>query len=259
MPTIEEFRAHRVALHRGRRPESILVALTDDQGTVGWGETALTDERAWDDLQHRIGPALPGLDWDRPEELAGLTALGVPSAVAAVETAAWDLWGRRHGVPVAHALGGTRTSIVTGARVPCQPTLESLPPLVNRYIGAGYTRVTLEVRPGWDVEPLRTVRTAYPALALQIDGVRSYTDRPEHFDALEAMDAYDLTAIERPFADLAPHARLQRTVRAAVAPDIQDLDTLDAAIADHAGRALSLRIGRLGGLTAARAAHDRAY
>ncbi|GAA3202764.1 enolase C-terminal domain-like protein [Actinocorallia longicatena] len=259
MPDIVEFRAHRVALHRGRRPESILVALTDELGTVGWGETALSDEKAWDDLEHRIGPALPGLEWEHPEDLGGLSALGVPSAVAAVETAAWDLWGRRHGVPVAHALGGTRTSIVTGARVPCQPTLESLAPTVNRYIGAGYSRITLEVRPGWDVEVVRTVRTAYPALALQIDGVCAYTDSPEHLDALEAMDGYDLTAIERPFRDLAPHASLQRSVRAAVAPDVTDLDTLHAAIDQHAGRALSLRIGKLGGLTAARGAHDLAY
>jgi O-succinylbenzoate synthase len=103
------------------------------------------------------------------------------------------------------------------------------------------------------------VRAAYPHLALQVDGVGSYTDSPEHMDALEALDGYELTAIERPFAELAPHAVLQRNVRAAVAPDIADLDTLEAAIAQHAGRALALRIGILGGLTAARAAHDRAY
>ncbi|MCD0450210.1 O-succinylbenzoate synthase [Actinocorallia sp. API 0066] len=259
MPLIREFRAFRVALHRGRRPESVLVRLTADDGTVGWGECALLDDQTWRDLRDRIGPALPRLDWDHPDELGGLRALGGPRAVAAVEIAAWDLWGRLHGVPVAHALGGTRTSVVTGARIPCQPTAEILPSLVNRYIGGGFTRITLEVQPGWDLEPLRTVRGAYPALALQVDGGCSYTGSVEHMTALEALDAYDLVAIERPFAELAPHADLQRSVRAAVAPDVTDLDTLRAAIETDAGRALSLRVGTLGGLTPARAAHDLAY
>jgi len=259
VPSIVEFRAYRVALHRGRRPESVLVSLTAEDGTVGWGESALLDEETWADLAQRLGPALPGLEWDRPEDLGGLGALGGPRATAAVEIAAWDLWGRVHKVPVAHALGGTRTSVVTGARIPCQPHLDNLPSLVNRYIGGGHTRITLEVRPGWDVEALRTVRQAYPALALQVDCACSYTDSPDDLDALESLDAYDLVAIERPFRDLAPHAVLQRSVRAAVAPDIGDIDALDAAIAMDAGRALSLRVSRLGGLTAARGAHDRAY
>ena len=40
--------------------------------------------------------------------------------------------------------------------------------------------------------------------------------------------------------------------------DPADLDTVDAAISVGAGRMLGLRIARLGGLTAARGAHDRA-
>jgi len=259
VPDIVEFRAYRVALHRGRRPESVLVRLTSADGAVGWGESALLDDGTWTDLAQRLGPALPGLEWEHPEDLGGLSALGGPRATAAVEMAAWDLWGRVHRVPVAHALGGTRTSIVTGARIPCQQHLDGLPSLVNRYVGSGHTRITLEIRPGWDVEALRVVRQAYPALALQVDGSCSYTDSPEHLSALESLDEYGVVAIERPFAELAPHAVLQRSVRAAVAPDIGDLDALDAAIAMDAGRALSLRVGRLGGLTAARGAHDRAY
>lgn len=260
MPRIECFEAFHVAMPRGRRPESVLVKLTCDEGITGWGETARTD-CAWADLEERLGPALLGLDWDRPEDLSGIRALAGPSATAAVEMAVWDLWGRAHQVPVWHALGGTRTSVVTGARIPCEPVLDTLLTRVNRYIGGGYARVTLEIRPGFDIEALRTVRRAFPALALQVDAAGSYTDTPEHLETLEALDAYDVIAIERPFpaGDLLAHAQLQRIVRAAVAPAIGDLDTLGAAITLEAGRALSLRISHLGGLTAARAAHDRAY
>ncbi|MEO5874416.1 MAG: enolase C-terminal domain-like protein [Streptosporangiaceae bacterium] len=260
MPRIESFEAFHVAMPRGRRPESVLVKLTCDDGVTGWGETAGHDI-AWTDLEERLGPALLGLDWDRPEDLSGIRALAGPGATAAVDMAVWDLWGRAHQVPVWHALGGTRTSVVTGARIPCEPVLDTLLPRVNRYIGGGYARVTLEIRPGFDIEAVRTVRRSFPALALQVDAAGSYTDCAEHLETLEALDAYDVIAIERPFApgDLVAHAQLQRIVRAAVAPAIDDLDTLEAAITLEAGRALSLRISRLGGLTAARAAHDRGY
>src|SRR5260370_567902 len=67
---------------RGRRPESILVRLTADDGSVGWGEvspavdtsdTSDTSEadRIWSDIEERIAPALLGLDWERPEDVAG--------------------------------------------------------------------------------------------------------------------------------------------------------------------------------------------
>jgi O-succinylbenzoate synthase len=258
--------AFRVAMPRGRRPESVLVRLTGADGAVGWGEAPLPggDEAAaaiWADIGERMGPALIGLDWERPEDVSAVADLGSRSAAAAVDVACWDLWCRSRGLPMAHALGGTRTSIVTGARIGPEPVLETVVSRVNRAIGAGHTRVTVDVRPGWDIEPVRLIRDAYPALALVVDAGNAYAESPEHLDVLEGLDAYGLAAIERPFAarDLVAHARLQRRIQAPVAPDIGDIDSLDAAITMEAGRALDLRLGALGGLTAARAAHDRAY
>lgn len=266
MPQIEGCETFRVAMPRGRRPESILVRLTGADGTVGWGEVAVPEEAAgaapaWADIAERMAPALIGLPWERPEDVAAVADLGTRGAAAAVDTACWDLWCRGRGEPLAHALGGTRTSIVTAARISPEPVLDTAVARVNRAIGAGHTRVTVEIRPGWDVEPVREIRAAYPALALVVDGAHAYSETPAHLDALTALDGYDVTAVERPFAavDLAAHARLQSQVEAAVAPEIGDLDTLEAAIGLGAGRALNLRIGRFGGLTAARAAHDHAY
>jgi O-succinylbenzoate synthase len=263
VPQIQGFDAFRVAMPHGRRPESIIVRLTGDDGTVGWGEVALPpeDESAWSDMEERLGPALLGVEWDRPEDMAGMAQLGGRRAAAVVDIACWDLWSRARGIPVAHALGGTRTAVVTGARIAAGPPLETLVTRVNRYAGAGYARVTVDIWPGWDVEPVRTIRHAYPALALVADAGGRYTESPDHLAALEALDSYGLLAIERPFAsgDLNGHARLQRQIATAVCPDVGDLDTLDAAINAEAGRAASLRVDRLGGLTAARAAHDRAY
>ncbi|WP_308166439.1 enolase C-terminal domain-like protein [Actinomadura sp. NEAU-AAG7] len=264
VPRIHGCDAFRVRMPRGRRPESILVRLAEDDGAVGWGEAAVPGaaaEPAWADIEKRMGPALIGLDWDRPEDVSATADLGARDAAAAVDVACWDLWCRARGLPLAHALGGTRTSIVTGSRIAPEPVLETVTGRVNQAIGAGHTRVTLDIRPGWDIEPVRAIRHAYPALALVADAGHAYTESPEHLAVLEGLDSYGPVAIERPFAaeDLAAHARLQQRVGMAIAPHVGDLDTLDAALSLEAGRALHLRLDRLGGLTAARSAHDLAY
>jgi o-succinylbenzoate synthase len=260
MPRIEGFEAYRMAMPHGRRPESILVRVTADDGLSGWGEVGASDV-CWSDIEERVGPALLGLDWDLPEEVTGVGGLGGSAAASATDIACWDLWCRRQGSPLSHSLGGTRTSVMAGARLSAEPTLDVLLTRVNRLVGAGYTRVTLAVHPGWDIEPVRAVRRAFPALALQADAGEGYSETPEHLDALTALDAYGLIAIERPFRadDLAAHARLQRQLSTAVCLDPADVATVDTAIELNAGRVLGLRISRLGGLTAARGAHDRAF
>ncbi|RAY11168.1 O-succinylbenzoate synthase [Actinomadura craniellae] len=264
MPRIQGCTAFRVAVPRGRRPESIVVRLTGDDGTAGWGEVGCPAEAGrpepWSDIEERLAPALLGLAWDRPEDVSAVTELGTRQAAAAVDTACWDLWCKIKGMPLAHALGGTRTSIATGTQVTAELP-ETLVEQVNRQIGGGHTRVTVRVRPGSDIEPIRAVRHAYPALALVADCGGAYTESSGDLAALEALDAYGLLAIAHPFdaTDLAAHARLQRRIGTPLCLAAGDLDTLDAAISLEAGRALNLRIDLSGGLTAARAAHDRAY
>lgn len=272
MPQIQGCDAFRAAMPRGRRPQSVLVRLTAADGTVGWGEAADTGglngpdgsgdlTEVWSDVAERLGPALIGLEWERPEDVSAAAELGGRPAASAIDIACWDLWCRSRGLPLAHALGGTRTSIVTGAQIGPEPILETVVSRVNRAVGAGHTRVTVRIRPGWDIEPVRLIREAYPALALIVDAGHDYGETDEHLGVLTGLDAYGVLAIERPFpaGDLEAHARLQRRVEAPVAPAVGDIETLDAAITLEAGRALNLRLGDLGGLTAARAAHDRAY
>src|SRR5690606_13051116 len=214
VPRIDGCDVYRVVMPRGRRPESVLVRLSGGDA-VGWGEMPVPASpgdlsRAWADIEERMGPALVGLELDRPEDVSAAADFGAREAAAAIDTACWDLWCRARGMPLAHALGGTRTSIVTGSRIPPVPEPETVAARVNRAVGAGHTRVTVDIRPGWDIEPVRAIREAYPALAVIADAGHPYTESPEHRAVLEGLDAYGLAAIERPFAegDLAAHARL---------------------------------------------------
>ncbi|MEV4327590.1 enolase C-terminal domain-like protein [Microbispora rosea] len=245
MPRVRELEVFRMTLPYGRRPETVLVKITDYGGMVGWGEAV--DPAAAGPLERAL-PALIGLDWEHPSELGD-----VPGG-AAGDMACWDLWGRMNGVPLSHALGGSRTSLIATVRLTADRSLESMVARVNRHVCAGYGHVTLDVHPGWDVEPLRAVRAAYPGLAIAVDGHGAYTEIAQ----LEALDAYGVVAIERPFKDLLTSADLQDRVSAAVAVEVARVSELDEAVSLNAGRALLLRPAKFGSLGAVRRAHDRA-
>ncbi len=234
-----------MTLPYGRRPETVLIKITDYGGMVGWGEAV--DPAEAGPLERGL-PALVGIDWEHPSELGE-----IPGG-AAGDMACWDLWGRMNGVPLSHALGGSRTSLIATVRLAADRSLESMVARVNRHVCAGYGHVTLDVHPGWDVEPLRAVRAAYPGLAIAVDGRGAYTEIAQ----LEALDAYGVVAIERPFKDLLTSADLQDRVSAAVAVEVTSVSDLDEAVSLNAGRALLLRPAKFGSLGAVRLAHDRA-
>ncbi|MCT9929358.1 O-succinylbenzoate-CoA synthase [Planotetraspora sp. A-T 1434] len=245
MPRVRELEVFRLTLPYGRRPESVLVKVTDYGGMVGWGE--VVEPQHGHALEQSL-PALIGVDWEHPSELGE-----IPGGTAG-DMACWDLWGRMTGVPLSHALGGSRTSLIATVRLSADRSLESMVARVNRHVCAGYGHVTIDVHPGWDVEPLRAVRAAYPGLAIAVDGHGGYSDIAQ----LEALDSYDVVAIERPFKDLLTSADLQDRVSAAVAVEVDSVAELDEAVAVHAGSALLLRPARFGSLGAVRLAHDRA-
>ncbi|MFJ2029999.1 enolase C-terminal domain-like protein [Streptosporangium sp. NPDC087985] len=248
MPRVRELELFRLALPYGRRPESILVRLTDYGGMTGWGEVVGPGPKTWASLEEGLGGTLIGVDWEHPDEL------GVVPGGSAADMACWDLWARMRGVPLSHALGGSRTSLTATVRIGAERNLESLVARVNRHVCAGYAHITLDVHPGWDVEPLRAIRQAYPVLSIAVDARGAYTD----LGALEALDAYSLSSIERPFANLADHAELQERVAAPVLLEVSSLAELDEAILVNAGRALLLRPDVLGSLGEARQVHDHA-
>ncbi|MBD3136909.1 enolase C-terminal domain-like protein [Microbispora bryophytorum] len=245
MPRVRELEVFRMTLPYGRRPETVLIKITDYGGMVGWGEAV--DPAEAGPLERGV-PALIGLDWEHPSELGE-----IPGG-AAGDMACWDLWGRMNGVPLSHALGGSRTSLIATVRLTADRSLESMVARVNRHVCAGYGHVTLDVHPGWDVEPLRAVRAAYPGLAIAVDGRGAYTEIAQ----LEALDAYGVVAIERPFKDLLTSADLQDRVSASVAVEVTSVSELDEAVSLKAGRALLLRPAKFGSLGAVRLAHDRA-
>ncbi|QFY14712.1 O-succinylbenzoate-CoA synthase [Nonomuraea phyllanthi] len=245
---MRELEVFRLVLPFGRRSETLLVKLTDHGGMTGWGEAVSPQPKTWSRLEETLAARLIGVDWEHPD-----TVLGGDSAV---DMACWDLWTRMRGVPLAEAIGGTRTSLMATVRLAPDPSLESLVSRVNQQVCAGYGHVTLDVRPGWDVEPVRAVRQAYPALTLAVDCGNAYSEQGQ----LVALDSYGLEVIERPFAagDVYAHASLQDEVAASVAVEVASTAELDDYLTVRAAKVLLLRPAAFLSLSDARRAHDRA-
>jgi o-succinylbenzoate synthase len=270
LPLVHEFET---SSHRKSYLEHIVVKLEDADGVTGWGEiaspsepfySAETVDTCWLMLAHHLAPSVLAHRWGRPEhaDLAWARIRGHQFAKAGVDIACWDLACRRAGVGVAAALGGTRASIAAGVSLGIEPTIDDLLTQVERHRADGYGRVKLKIAPGWDTEPVRAVRDAYPDLPLQVDANGAYTEDPPHLHALRSLDDYGLVLIEQPFPPgaLAAHARLQAGLDTALCLDesVDDLDQLDTAIALSAAKILNIKVSRMGGLTQARLAHDNA-
>jgi O-succinylbenzoate synthase len=265
--------AFRTSSHQKVQLDHILVELEDATGAVGGGEIASpsdpyyapeTVESCWHIAEHYLLPAVLGQEWDRPEQVPQLWAKvrGNQFAKAGVDVAAWVLWSTMRGVPLAAALGGTRTEVTAGVSLGIEPTIDDLLTEVRRQVEAGYPRVKLKIAPGWDVEPVRAVRAEHPDLDLHVDANGIYSESAEQVAALLALDEFGLTMIEQPFAprNLLAHTRLQRALETPVCLDesVETLDDLETALSLEALRVLNIKVSRMGGLTAARAAHDLA-
>jgi O-succinylbenzoate synthase len=248
MPRVRELEVFRLVLPFGTRSESLLVKLTDYAGMTGWGEAVSPQPKSWSRLEESLAALLIGVDWHHPDAVA--------SGDPAVDMACWDLWTRMRGVPLAHALGGERTSLMATVRLTPDRALDSLVARVNQQVCAGYGHVTLDIRPGWDVEPVRAVRQAYPALTLAVDCGGAYTEEGQ----LVALDSYGVEVIERPFptGDVYSHAGLQDQVAASIAVEARSQAELDDYLTLRAARVLLLRPTEFTSLSDVRRAHDRA-
>jgi o-succinylbenzoate synthase len=219
-----------------------------------------TTETAWHILSTFLAPRVLGVDFGHPREIfPALQAVrGHRMAKAALEMAAWDLHARQEGRPLSAVLGGTRQEIASGVSIGIQGSLEALAERVAIEIAAGYRRIKIKIKPGWDIAAVETVRKQFGAMPLMVDANAAY--HPEDAAHLQALDAFDLLMIEQPLAydDLREHARLQRRLRTPICLDesIATVEAADEALSLGACRIINVKPGRMGGYVESIRLHD---
>jgi o-succinylbenzoate synthase len=246
-----------------------VIARVEADGAVGWGESVApelpwysgeTPQTVWYALDEIIIPALLAADLHQPEDTERILAWirEHRMAKATVEMAIWDLFAQRDGRSLSKLLGGTRDRILCGVAIGIQPSIEELLETIRRELTAGYQRVKVKIKPGWDGAVAEAIRNAFPDLPFMLDANSAYTlaDTP----LFRRIDAYTPTMIEQPLAydDIVDHAALQREITTAVCLDesIHTGDDARKAIELGATRVINIKAGRVGGLSSARRIHD---
>ena len=117
-------------------------------------------------------------------------------AKAAIENALWDAEARQKQMPLWKLLGGTRREIACGVSIGIQDSVEQLLEKIQTEVAAGYRRIKVKVKPGWDVNVLEKIRSRWPDIVLSCDANSAYTlDEVEH---LRKFDQFNLLMIEQP-------------------------------------------------------------
>jgi o-succinylbenzoate synthase len=247
----------------------ILLVEADADGVAGWGESTAgedpyysyeTVETAWHIIRDFLWPMLKGKEFASASKVWDLVAQvrGHNMAKGGLETAIWDAEAKQKNLPLAKLLGGVREEIPCGVSVGIQPTIEGLIAKVEKELAAGYQRIKIKIKPGMDVEPARALRERFPRIRLMVDANSAY--RLENAPLLKQLDAFYLIMIEQPLGwnDIYSHAQLQRQLDTPLCLDecIEDIEHARAAIEIGACRIINLKLGRVGGHTAARRIHD---
>ncbi len=256
-----------------RERRSLVVALHDGEGHVGYGESPpfelpFYSEETLAGARHLLAevliPRLAGRELPSPEEADAILRHGVrgnPFARAALDTALWDLEACRRDLGLG-ALLAERLGVEGAPSLPCGVALGipadrspgTLCRMIEDAMGKGYRRVKIKVAPGWDTVPVAAAVSvmAGSGVPLTVDANGAY-EWPEHEASLRSLDEAGLLYIEQPLPpdELVGHARLSRTLTTPVCLDETLRDARAARqIVDLDGpKVWNLKVHRIGGLT----------
>ncbi len=248
----------------------IILVEVSSGGVSGWGEATCGEhpfyneewtEGAWLILRDYVIPAALGRELGSAAEASRIASglRGHRMARGALEAACWDLEARLKGEPLWKAIGGgARREIPCGVSIGIQNSPEELLEKIRTELAAGYRRIKIKIKPGWDVNIVEAVRREFPDILLMADANSAYTLADA--DRLRQLDQFRLMMIEQPLAhdDIIDHARLQERLETPICLDecIRTAHHAEQAIRVGACRIINIKLGRVGGFAEAKAVHD---
>jgi O-succinylbenzoate synthase len=253
------------------RTRRVLLAEIQSEGLVGWGECTVGErphfsgestDSAWVMLTQELGPMLaaesPEHGGDCPKIFKRVRDNRMGKAT--LENAIWDLEAQREGISLSRLLGGVRDVIPCGVSLGIQKSIPELLAVIERELEAGYQRIKLKCKPGWDVEVFERVRSRWPGIMLSCDANSAY--RLHDADHIQSFDMFDLLMVEQPLwhDDFYYHSMLQKRMNTAICLDESIHNRRDAlaAIEMESCRIINIKLGRVGGFSEAIAVHNAA-
>ncbi len=207
-----------------------------------------------------FGPLVVGRDFETAADLdAHLASFkGNGFAKASIEILWWTLESQRTGTPVHMLLGGSDQEVLAGADFGVLDSFDDLLADIQQAVDAGFPRIKLKARPGWDTEMLRAVRGSFPNEMFHIDCNGGYT--LDDLDTFREIDQFRLAFIEQPLGwdDVLDHAELARAIETPICLDesARELRAVEQALQIGACQYVNIKPGRSGGFTRSRKIHD---
>jgi O-succinylbenzoate synthase len=266
MPLVHFFET---SFGRTYKRDIVLVEVTSD-GLSGYGEITAGEnpfyneewtDSAWLIARDYAAPRVLKHSFDDASQVADRTShiRGHLMARGGVEVAVWDLEARRKGVSLAKLIGGgAHAEIACGVSIGIQDSVDQLLRKIETEVNAGYQRIKMKIKPGWDVDVIREVRAAFPSIRLMADANSAYTlaDAPR----LKRLDEFHLMMIEQPLAhdEIIDHVALQAQLETPICLDecIRSAHQAEQAIRMKACRIINIKLGRVGGFREAKRVHD---
>ncbi|MBB5316270.1 o-succinylbenzoate synthase [Tunturibacter empetritectus] len=249
----------------------ILLVELESDGLTGWGECVAgehpyfsdeTIDTAWLITESELAPRLLEATVERGGSCPDIfrQVRGHRMAKAALENAVWDLEAQAKRVSLAELLGGTRDVIPCGVSIGIQPSPAHLMDKIAAELAAGYQRIKLKCKPGWDVSIFEAVRKRWPDITLSCDANSAY--RMKDLEDIVEWDRFNLLMIEQPlwYDDFYFHSMLQKRLLTSICLDESIRNRRDAlaAIDMESCRIINIKVGRVGGFSEAIAVHNAA-
>ncbi|HXN21838.1 MAG TPA: o-succinylbenzoate synthase [Candidatus Dormibacteraeota bacterium] len=242
----------------------LLVEIQSD-GLTGWSEITVSENpfyspetsvTAWHICRDFLIPSLLGQNVATASQACERFAAirGHEMARAGIENALWDIEAQQKRLPLWKLLGGVRQEIPSGVSLGIQDTPAKLLKQIETEVNAGYQRIKIKIKPGKDFAYAAAARSEFPTIKLMVDANSAYT--LDDTEQLKRFDALYLMMMEQPlwWDDIFAHAELQAQLQTPICLDesIRHLRDAQTAMELKACRIVNIKLGRVGGHTAAR-------
>lgn len=249
-----------------------IVEVVDQEGVVGYGESVAFESPWYTEetvqstehiLEEYLIPLLKKGPLWHPDEVGARfqPVRRNRMAKATLEGAVWDLFAKKRGLPLYAALGGTRHEVDVGVSIGIKETVDQLLADIQAALGQGYKRIKMKIKPGWDIDVVKEVRDIFPDVPLMVDANSAYT--LSDTDHLKKLDNFNLMMIEQPLGsdDFVEHAELQKQMQTPICLDesIHSVEDTKVALKLGSCQVINIKMGRVGGITEAKAVHDLCY
>jgi len=154
----------------------IILVEVASQGVSGWGEVTCGEhpfyneewtDAAWMIVRDYVAPLILKIPFESAADIAEHSQhiRGHFMARGGVEAAAWDLEARLKNLPLwEHIGGGWFKEIACGVSIGIQDTVPQLLKTIEKEIAAGYQRIKIKIKPGWDLKVVERVRKEFRGL-----------------------------------------------------------------------------------------------